>query len=146
VQVAGVWRVSETYAAVTGGECLADAFAGLVGVTGTGTLQITQNGASLTARATDDATGASCDYVGTAGTSTIALNTSSCTASDFYGAACPTGGGMRDVRLLTGGFNATVTGTSATGTGAQTYNVFVAGTSTPVGTIVVSSRLTATRR
>jgi hypothetical protein len=145
-QVAGLWTFAETYASATGGECFAANFQTLVGQTGTGTVQMSQSGASLTARATDDVTGGSCDYTGTAGANTLALNVVSCTASDVLGATCPNGA-RRDLKLLTGGYNATLTSnTRATGTGAQTYNIFVAGTSTPVGTVSVTTQLTATRR
>jgi hypothetical protein len=109
-------------------------------------VQISQTGASLTARATDDATGGSCDYVGTAGANTFALNVSSCTASDILGATCPNGT-RRDLKLQTSGYNATLSGNGrATGNGAQTYNIFVAGTSTGVGTVSITTQLTATRR
>lgn len=146
VQVAGVWSLSETITAITGGECFASALQSAVNTGGTGTLQITQTGGSLTARATDDSNGASCDYTGTAGSSSWALNTTTCTASDVIGAMCPNGA-RRDIRLQTGGYNAsTVTTTSASGTGAQTFNVFVANTQNAVGTLTISSRFTATRR
>jgi hypothetical protein len=144
-QVGGVWDITETITGVTGGECFSGAFQATVGNTGRGTLQITQNGASLSIRATDLSTGASCDHTGTAGATSIATNVVSCTASDALGATCPNGA-RRDIRLVTGGYNGTVSGSSANGTGAQTYNIVVSGTGTGVGTLTITSRFTATRR
>jgi hypothetical protein len=144
VQVAGLRRITETLTSVSGGECFASTFQGLVGTSGEATLQVTQSGSSLQARATDNATGASCDYVGTAGAASFALNTSACTASDVIGAACANGA-RRDIRLQTGGYNGSISGGTATGTGAQTYNIVVSGTSSPVGTLTLTSRFTATR-
>src|SRR6267143_2028255 len=116
-QVAGVWAVTGTFTSVTGGECLASTFQSLVGRTGTGTMQVTHSGSTLSATATDDASGASCSYQGSAGASSVALNLTSCIASDAIGAACPNGA-RRDVRLQTGAVTASVAENTATGTSA----------------------------
>ena len=145
-QVAGVWSVVNTVSAVTGGECFAALFQTTIGGVTRGTMQVTQSGASVTATFTSDSTGASCSYQGTAGGSSIALNLVSCTASDIFAAFCPNSTARRDVRLQTGGINATVSGSSANGTGAETYNVFVAGTNSGVGALIVNSTFSATRR
>jgi hypothetical protein len=87
---------------------------GLVGTRGTGTAQIRQSGASLTATTTNDTTGNSYSCTGTAGTSSVALNTQSCSASDASGVRCPASTVLRHVRLQTGAINATVSGTSMT--------------------------------
>ncbi|MEQ1760572.1 MAG: hypothetical protein ABL986_19855 [Vicinamibacterales bacterium] len=50
------------------------------------------------------------------------------------------------MRIVTGAYNGNVTGAAANGTGAQTYNVLVSGSSSPVGTLVINTRFTATRR
>ena len=143
--MAGIWDLEETTTSITGGECFASLFQSVVGSTARSVLQITQGGTSLTVRATDSSTGASCDYTGTASAAAFALNVTSCTASDLIGAVCPNGA-RRDIKLQTGGYNGSVNGTTASGTGAETFNVFVSGTSTPVGTLIVNSRFTASRR
>jgi hypothetical protein len=145
VQVGGVWTINETVASVTGGECFASAFQAIVGNRATGTAQIQQNGSALTATITDDATGGSCSYSGTAGTNSVVLNVQSCTASDLLGAPCPGSGALRNVRLQTGAINGTVTGGNMSGTEAQTYNVTTAA-GTGVGTLTMSATFTATRR
>jgi hypothetical protein len=145
-QVAGVWSVTETVTSVNGGECFAAIFQSTVGSASRGTMQVSQSGASLTATFTSDSTGGSCSYQGTAGSSSIALNLVSCTASDAIGATCPNSTARRDVRLQTGGINATVNGNTATGTSAETYNVLVSGTGTAVATLTSNASFTATRR
>lgn len=146
VQVAGVWSVTETITSMSGGECFAAVFQSLVGTVSRGTMQVSQSGASLTATFTYDSSGASCSYQGTAGASSIALNLVSCTASDILGATCPNSTARRDLRVQTGGINATVNGNTATGTSAETYNVLVANTGSAVGTLIGNSSFTATRR
>ena len=144
-QVAGVWSLSTTVTSVTGGECFSGVFQALVGARGTGTIQIQQSGSSLTATSTDNATGGSCTYSGTAGSNSIAVNTTSCTASDALGATCPNGAGQRNVRLQTGGVSANLSGNTLNGTAAETYNVTTTG-GAPVGTLVINYSFNATKQ
>jgi len=144
-QVAGVWGLTTTVTSVSGGECFAGLFQQLVGTRATGTIQIQQSGAGLTATTTDDESGSSCTYSGTAGSNSIAVNTTSCTASDVIGVSCPNGSGLRNIRLQTGGVNATMSGNTLTGTAAETYNVTTAG-GTGVGTLTVNYAFSANRR
>lgn len=144
-QVAGVWSLSTTVTGVSGGECFAPVFQTLVGSRGTGTIQIQQSGSSLTATSTDDASGSSCTYSGTAGANSVAVNTTSCTASDVLGASCPNGAGLRNIRLQTGGVNATLSGNTLSGTAAETYNVTTTG-GTGVGTLTINYSFNANRR
>lgn len=145
VQVGGVWGVSSTVASASGGECFASGFQSLVGQRGAGTIQIQQSGGSLTATITDDSTGGSCNYSGTAGANSVALNASSCTSSDVLGARCPTTGAMRNIRLVTAAFNGTVAGNTISGTSAETYNVTTSA-GAGLGTATVNFSFTATRR
>lgn len=143
-QVSGVWNVTSTITSVTGGDCLAAAFQTIVGSVGRGTMQVSQSGSSLTATFTSSADGSSNSYQGTAGASSIALNETSCSACNIIGATCSTGV-RRDFKLQTGGISATVTGNTATGTGAETYNIFVAGTTTTAGLLIINSSFRATK-
>lgn len=142
-QVSGLWAFTGTVTSVSGGECFATAFQALIGERSSGTIQIQQTGASLTATVTDNGTGGSCTYSGTAGATSVALNTTSCTASDAIGARCPNGA-LRDVRLQTGAFNASLSGGVMSGTVAETYNVIGAGG--PVGVLTINGSFTAQRR
>lgn len=143
-QVAGVWGYTATVTSASGGECLASAFQTAVGFRSSGTIQIQQNGSSLSATTTEDGSGASCSYTGTAGANSLALNLVSCTASDAIGVMC-TNGSRRDVRIVTGGVNATVSGGSMSGTQAETYNVLTTFGS-PVGIATFNSSFSATKR
>lgn len=145
VQVGGVWAVTSTLTSVTGGECLSAGFQSIVGAVDTGTMQISQVDSSLTATFTSNISGGSSSYQGTAGASSIALNETGCSACNLIGATCPNGA-RRDFRLQTGGVNATITGNSASGTAAETYNVFIAGTNSTVGVLTLNSRFSAIRR
>jgi len=146
-QVAGVWRGPARMNTVTGGECFASVFATLVGSTSTVTAAITQAGAQLTSvTITDQTSGNVCQYSGSVGQSAIQLTWQSCTASNIIGARCPGSGVARDIRLQTSSVSATVSGTTITGTEADLYNVFVANTSSPVGTLNTNSSFTLTRQ
>jgi hypothetical protein len=143
-QVGGVWTFSSTLTSVSGGECFASTFQSLVGTRGTGTAQIQQSGPSVTATVTDDSAGSSCSYTGTAGSNSVALNVNSCTASDLIGATCPNGA-LRNIRLQTGGINATVNGGSMIGTSAETYNVTTS-SGVGLGTLTFNYSFIGTRR
>jgi hypothetical protein len=143
-QVGGVWDVTLTLTAVTGGDCLAAALQSIVGTVDRGTMQVSQTGSSLTATFTSSSDGGSTSFQGTAGASSIALNETGCSACNLIGVTCPNGT-RRDFKLQTGGINATVSGNRATGTGAESYNIFVAGTSTTVGSMVINSNFSATK-
>jgi hypothetical protein len=145
-QVGGVWSYRETTTAVTGGECVGPLLQSFVGGVDTGTLQITQSGSALTARATLDSNGSFCDYTGTAGASSFVLNVNFCSSGNLSGIAC-TNGARRDVRLLNGSINASMLlGANASGTTATTYNVLNSTTFAGVGTLTINGSFTATRR
>jgi hypothetical protein len=146
-QIGGVWRGTARTNSVTGGECFASTFTALIGGSSTVTAAITQAGAQLTSvTITDQASGGSCQYSGTVGQSAIQLTWQSCTASNVIGARCPSSGLARDIKMQSSSVSATVSGTTITGTEADLYNVFVANTSTPVGTLSINSSFTVTKQ
>ena len=99
VQVAGIWTLSETRTAITGGECLEGTLNSTIGSTGTDTINITQNVASLSATTTAQANGVSCFWSGTADTDRFVLNLTSCqTAANQFGVRCPNGN-VRDLNI-----------------------------------------------
>lgn len=145
VQAAGVWRGTATTTAVTGGECFAPTFQALIGTAGPISIAVTQSGATLNATLTNIALGATCVYTGTAGASAVTLAWTSCSASNAIGAQCPSGL-KRDILLQTNSINATISGTSFTGTSAELYNVVNSGTTTGVGTLNIQSSFALTRQ
>lgn len=145
VQVGGVWSYSATLNSVSGGECVGELQQSAVGGVERGSLQITQTGSALTATSTSDVSGATCNFTGTAGAGSLALNGSFCSLGSLTGIRC-SNGSVRDMRIQTLGINATVSGSSANGTRAETWNVFTGGTTNGVGTLTMNGSFTATRR
>ena len=143
-QVAGIWNATARITAVSGGECLGSLLQSAIGTTDQFSAAITQNGSSLNATVTSKSSGSSCGYTGTAGSNSIVLNVSSCQSSDLFGVRCANGA-LRDMRLQAGAINATVSGSSGSGTAANTYNVFVAGTSSGVGILTINESVSMTR-
>jgi hypothetical protein len=148
VNVAGLWTASVKITSIVGGEC--------VGVTQQAlslfapplpyTLQVTQNGASLTAIATSTVTGNSTNFSGTAGAASIALNATSSTNAFTFGYLC-SNLQRRDTQLTAAAINATITGNSGSGTYADTTNVYLPGTQTGVtgGIMTTNAGFTMTR-
>jgi len=146
VQLAGIWTLTETRTSVTGGECLDGTMQGLVGGSITETMTFTQSAQSISAVSTVQANGVSCNWSGTADTDRFALNLSSCQSNaNQFGLRCANGA-VRDLRIASSGITAVVGANgNYTGTKADTYNVVVAGTTTQVGTFVISANVTMTK-
>jgi hypothetical protein len=83
-QVGGVWTGTVTQTSATGTECAA-LFQASNGASDRYTVQITQNGSSLTATSASQTSGIGCSYTGTVGGSTIALTGTSCTSAGLSG-------------------------------------------------------------
>jgi hypothetical protein len=142
-QVSGNWAITTRLTGVTGGECVGVLLQTAIGGTDTGTLSVTQSGANLTATYRSTDSGLSCNYTGTAGSGSLALSATTCTAIALTGIRC-INGALRDMRIVGENVNATVSGRTATGTNATTYNVFVAGTQSSVGVLTTNETFTAT--
>ena len=143
-QVGGVWTGTATLTNVTGGECVGTVFQLLVGTSDALTAAVTQTGSTLTATVTSQSSGTSCSYSGTAGTTTMTLNLTTCQVSTIVGIQCD-GGFVRDIELFAGSITGTVSGNTASGTQAETWNVFVGGTGIGVGPLTLNSTFTMAR-
>jgi hypothetical protein len=147
VQVAGIWTLTETRTSVTGGECLDGSMQGTVGNVVTDTITITQNNSSLTAVTTANLNGVSCNWTGTADTDRLVLNLSSCqTNANLFGLKCANGA-SRDIRISSALINLIINagGASYSGSKAETYNVYPAGTLSQVGTMVFNENATMSK-
>jgi len=146
VQVAGIWTMTETRTGITGGECLEGALNSTIGTSFNDTLNITQNGAALTAVTTAQTSGVSCNWTGTADTDRFVLNLTSCQANANQINLRCANGNMRDLRVASSGINLVINanGTYA-GTKADTYTVVVAGSLTQVGTMSFNENVTMTK-
>lgn len=141
-QVAGLWSGTITQTGATGGECLALFQLGNGGTAGI-TLAITQNGTALTGTATSSGSGGTCTFNGTAGSTNLSLNVTSCQPAG-YSVTC--NGQLRDVYLAARSVTATISGNTLTGSAGDTWNVFARGTTTNgLGIVTVTNSLTLTR-
>ena len=145
VQVAGLWGYTATLTGVTGGGCVGQLVLSLIDTTDTGTMQVTQQGSSLEAVGTSDSDGTATRYAGTAGSSSIALNAIAADVGSITGIECASGE-RRDLHLVAEAINGTVSGSTVTGTQAETINVFEAGTTNGAGILTLNSLFVATRR
>ena len=146
VRVAGLWGYTATLTGSTGGGCLSEFFQSQIGTTDTGTVQVTQQGSSLEALVTSDSTGTSTRYAGTAGSSSVALTAVAADVGSVTGLECPSGGGLVDLITVSDAINGTVSGSTITGTQADTSNVTVTGTGAAAGILTLNSSFVATRR
>jgi len=143
-QIAGDWRGTVTRTSVTGGECLGPLFQATVGASSSITVTFTQSGSAASAKVTNAP--AFLNYTGSVTQNAVTMSGSTCIGCDLMSYPCPNSNALRDVRIQTFAMNGTVAGNSLTGTGSTTYNVFVAGTSTQVGTLSWSDSLSLTRQ
>jgi hypothetical protein len=149
-----VWVGSRTLTSASGGECVAAAFAALVGSTGRYELRVTQSGNSLKAYVSDPRLGFVWNYAGTADGSSMSL-----TPVQFYtpgpfpvrNVRCDTGEGVRDLELDNSTITATVNGDTVTGAIVDEFDVCIvepAGLGwhyTYVGELVLTSTFALTR-
>jgi hypothetical protein len=142
-QVAGVWTGVNVDMSVAGGECVGVALIAMVDPSAAFTLDVAQRGSALTAVSTAQVSGLPTNYSGTAGVGTVSL-TAAYAVEWVRGFSC-LDGRMRDVESVTDTINMTVSDNSGTVTAAQTYNVFVAGTMTRVGTMTITSNFSVAR-
>ncbi|MBI4264116.1 MAG: hypothetical protein HY657_07060 [Acidobacteria bacterium] len=143
-QVAGTWTVTSTVTSVSGGECLSGVFQGLVGSRGTGTIQVQQTGSALSVSGDTDA-GVRCTYAGTAGSSSISLTATACTApTDNVDISCFSGA-VRRIRHQSSRLDATVSGSTMSGTENLTASITTSQGSS-VGTLTINSTFTATKQ
>jgi hypothetical protein len=109
-------------------------------------VSVTQAGASVNATLTSDATGGNYTYAGSVGQSAVSLTGSGCSACNTIAARCPSSTATRDIKLQTLSVSGTASGNTITGTESESYNIFVANTTTPVGTVTITSTFMVNRQ
>jgi hypothetical protein len=144
VNAAGLWTGTSRLTSATGGECVSSIFTTSIGTTTPITMQVTQNGSAVTAVVTGTTTGVYTNYSGTAGSSSISVAWTSCSAGILNGVRC-SNGQLRDLKLNDNTLNANINGNSASGTSGETWNVYVSGTQTSVGILNVTTSYSMTR-
>jgi hypothetical protein len=145
-QVAGTWIYTLRLTSASGGECVGADLQNASPPNDGGRLEIMQNGATLTATVRSDLVGGACSYTGTARADSFVLNLSRCdTGTVQAGYAC-SNGAVRDLEYTSNPINATVSGTTATGTSVETYNVNAANTTNRVGVLTLNWSFNANRQ
>jgi hypothetical protein len=142
-QAGGVWTGVNLSMSVAGGECVGAALALMADGKTAFTLDVTQNGSLLTAISTAPVSGVPTNYSGTASAGRISL-TAAPEAEWIRGFSC-LNGVQRDVQSMSDTINMTVSDDTGTVTATQTYNVFIAGTATGVGTMTITSSFSVVR-
>jgi hypothetical protein len=145
VQAAGVWRGALRVTSGSGEPCVGAAFQSAAGVSFDYTLSVQQTGEQLTATSASPATGIICQLTGTAGTSSIVLNLTTCSNASpprFFNCA---GNVFRDARPSALTVTANISGNSLSGSYAETYDVFDSGTTTNLGTATQNAQLALNR-
>jgi hypothetical protein len=149
-QLVGMWTGSTQLTSVSGGECVgADLRAAVAAGTSPSqnTLTITQTLSDVTAVVRSTTSGTTCSYRGNAALATFALSDESCDREIVF--QCSTGQ-TRILAPIGSTITATVSGNTATGTVATSYNVFSESTEEaqrrPVAGLTTQSQFTAVRR
>lgn len=146
VQAAGTWRGDLRVTSGTGEPCVGAAFQSAAGISFEYTLRVQQSGGQLTATSMSPATGIVCQLTGTAQSSSIELNLTTCSNASpprFFSCA---GNIFRDARPSALTINASVIGSSLSGSYAEAYDVFDYGTTTRLGTATSNAQLTLSRQ
>jgi hypothetical protein len=146
-QIAGVWRVTARATSVSSSECVGQLLnaGGLVGSVSNGVAQIAQTGSAVNVTITENDTGAATTYSGTIGASTLALTYQSCNLCVIRNIQCAPGI-VRDITPQADSVNASVAGSTMTGTEAATYNVTASNTGAAAGLLVINSSFSATKQ
>ncbi len=141
--MAGVWTGTGTLSAATGNTCVTQVFRSAIGNRLNMTLSVNQNGTQIAATANIQGSGASCQFDGTVGENSFALNATSCTAGQPVRVTCSNGA----VGFLVGNSAAitgNVSGNQLTGTYTETDTVLdVFGN--PAGTLNLTLTLNLSR-
>jgi hypothetical protein len=109
-------------------------------------LTLQQSGAQLTATSTSPATGIVCQLTGTADTSSIALNLTTCGASPPRFFSCSGGAVLREARPAGLTVTANISGNSLSGSYVETYAVSEYGTTSSLGTAELRAQLTLNKQ
>ncbi len=141
----GTWLGTYTIAGVSGGECVGGLYEKLVGPPLAFVMTVAQNGNTLSATATDPGSTLSSSYTGSAALSSTTALYSVGPQPTVVPVTCAQDI-VRDVQFASGLINWTVTGDHAsTGTITANYNVFIHGTQTNVGTMIITAEFNVTR-
>jgi hypothetical protein len=145
--ISGTWSGTATLIGASGGECQGSDFANAVGASLTvDPFPIAQMGDNITMRLPLIFSAADCAYGGIATTTGFNLAAANC--GRYPARRChefPGDGRLRDISFATATFSGSVTGTRLSATAVETWNVYVGGTQTSVGSLMLTTRFNLTR-
>jgi len=143
--VQGVWSGPMTLVATSGGECVVGpVIPTFLPTLDVGTFTLSQNADTLNATITTESTGLACRYTGSATSSSVALNATSC---DRTGLIVTCANGVpRELRLVGSSVTASWNGNQIVGRATSTYNVLTTDEEIGVGSLVATHDFNATRR
>ena len=142
--VQGVWSGPMTLLATSGGECVAGVVPTFLPTLDFGTITLSQNNDTLAATITTESTGLACRYTGSATSSSVALNATSCDRTGLI-VTC-INGVPRELKLVGSSVTASWNGSQFAGRATSTYNVFTVTDEIGVGSLVATHDFNATRR
>jgi hypothetical protein len=147
VSVGGTWSGTATLIAASGGECQGSDFAAAAGASfAVDPFSISQVGDNITMRLPLIFSAVDCGYSGSTTAAGFSLTAANC--GIYPSRRCgefPGDGRVRDVSFATATFSGSITGDTMSATAVETWNVYVAGTQTSVGSLTITSRFNLRR-
>jgi hypothetical protein len=145
--ISGTWRGTATLIGASGGECQGSDFATAVGASlAVDPFPIAQTGDNITMRLPLIFSAADCAYSGIATATGFTLAAANC--GTYPSRRChefPGDGRLRDISFAAATFSGSVTGNILSATAVETWNVYVAGTQTSAGSLMLTTRFNLTR-
>jgi hypothetical protein len=140
-QIAGAWAVNSILDAASGGDCVGPTLEEALPARDVFLTALKQSTTTLDATVTSQGNGTSCAFSGVRG-SAISLNLTSCQTDRVPAVRCRNGE-VREVRLISETISASISDrTSGTGTDTSSWNVYVSGSATPLGTLTLRAKAT----
>jgi hypothetical protein len=142
--VQGVWSGPMTLQATSGGECVGAVVPTFLPTLDFGTFTLSQKDETLAATITTESTGLACRYTGSATSSSVALNATSCDRTGLIVRCIE--GIPRKLQLVGSSVTASWNGNQFAGRTTSTYNVMTVEDDIGVGSLIATHDFNATRR
>lgn len=138
-RVSGAWIGNATLTSVSGGECVGTTLAAAIGGRDIFSARIQQTDNELAASLTYEGNRTSCVYKGSTSSQSVSLNLVSCPDGRIETFVCSSGD-VRRLEIVDSHVSVQNDNRTGTGTDTTTLNVYAPGSTTPLGTVTVTSR------
>jgi len=138
-RVSGAWIGNATLTSVSGGECVGSTLASSIGSRDIFSARIQQTDNELAASLTYEGNRTSCVYKGSLNNQSLSLNMTSCPDGRIETFVC-SNGDVRRLEIVDSRVSVQNDNRTGTGTDTTTLNVYVPGSTTPIGTLTTSSQ------